>query len=75
MHAMKDALMKYETIDAGQIDDLMNRSETIRAPQGWIDDAKDKADQSESKEEVKSDSSTPSKDQDLEEGDDKNKES
>ena len=56
MHAMKDALMKYETIDAGQIDDLMNRSETIRAPQGWIDDAKDKADQSESKEEVKSDS-------------------
>ncbi len=37
MHAMKDALMKYETIDAGQIDDLMNRSETIRAPQGWTD--------------------------------------
>ncbi|MGV3001330.1 ATP-dependent zinc metalloprotease FtsH [Vibrio sp.] len=37
MHAMKDALMKYETIDAGQIDDLMNRAETIRAPQGWTD--------------------------------------
>jgi cell division protease FtsH len=37
MHAMKDALMKYETIDAGQIDDLMNRSETVRAPQGWTD--------------------------------------
>ncbi|MBD1576096.1 ATP-dependent zinc metalloprotease FtsH [Vibrio sp. S11_S32] len=39
MHAMKDALMKYETIDAGQIDDLMNRSETIRAPQGWGDES------------------------------------
>lgn len=25
MHAMKDALMKYETIDAAQIDDLMAR--------------------------------------------------
>ncbi|MCF7353984.1 ATP-dependent zinc metalloprotease FtsH [Vibrio sp. CK2-1] len=37
MHAMKDALMKYETIDAGQIDDLMNRSETVRPPQGWTD--------------------------------------
>ncbi|WP_083962843.1 ATP-dependent zinc metalloprotease FtsH [Vibrio litoralis] len=37
MHAMKDALMKYETIDAGQIDDLMNRAETVRAPQGWTD--------------------------------------
>ncbi len=37
MHSMKDALMKYETIDAGQIDDLMNRAETVRAPQGWTD--------------------------------------
>lgn len=37
MHAMKDALMKCETIDAGQIDDLMNRAETVRAPQGWTD--------------------------------------
>ena len=37
MHAMKDALMKYETIDAGQIDDLMARKTEIRAPKGWGD--------------------------------------
>ncbi len=37
MHAMKDALMKYETIDAGQIDDLMDRKEVIREPAGWGD--------------------------------------
>jgi cell division protease FtsH len=37
MHAMKDALMKYETIDAGQIDDLMARKAEIRAPKGWGD--------------------------------------
>ncbi|MCV5690185.1 ATP-dependent metalloprotease, partial [Escherichia coli] len=30
MHAMKDALMKYETIDARQIDDLMQRKAEIR---------------------------------------------
>ncbi|MDV5172205.1 ATP-dependent zinc metalloprotease FtsH [Photobacterium rosenbergii] len=38
MHAMKDALMKYETIDAGQIDDLMERKTEIRAPKGWGDE-------------------------------------
>ncbi len=38
MHSMKDALMKYETIDAGQIDDLMKRKEVIRAPKGWGDE-------------------------------------
>ncbi len=37
MHAMKDALMKFETIDAGQIDDLMDRKTDIREPQGWGD--------------------------------------
>ena len=31
LHAMKDALMHYETIDANQIDDLMARRE-VRAP-------------------------------------------
>jgi cell division protease FtsH len=31
LHAMKDALMKYETIDAHQIDDLMSRRE-VRLP-------------------------------------------
>lgn len=34
LHAMKDALMKYETIDADQIDDLMNRRE-VREPRDW----------------------------------------
>ncbi|MGZ7332389.1 hypothetical protein ACXWSA_09395, partial [Streptococcus pyogenes] len=34
MHAMKDALMKYETIDAAQIDDLMARRD-VREPAGW----------------------------------------
>ncbi|WKE66595.1 ATP-dependent zinc metalloprotease FtsH [Gallaecimonas kandeliae] len=34
LHAMKDALMKYETIDAKQIDDLMERRE-VRAPADW----------------------------------------
>ncbi len=38
MHSMKDALMKYETIDAGQIDDLMERKAVIRPPKGWSDD-------------------------------------
>lgn len=39
LHAMKDALMKYETIDADQIDDLMNRRD-VRKPKGW-DDSRD----------------------------------
>ncbi|MHA2938563.1 ATP-dependent zinc metalloprotease FtsH [Vibrio sp. RC27] len=40
MHAMKDALMKYETIDAGQIDDLMERKSEIREPAGWVEQDK-----------------------------------
>ncbi len=36
LHAMKDALMKYERIDAPQIDDLMARRE-VRPPAGWED--------------------------------------
>jgi len=36
LHAMKDALMKYETIDALQIDDLMDRK-TPRPPADWTD--------------------------------------
>jgi cell division protease FtsH len=36
LHAMKDALMKYETIDALQIDDLMARTE-VRPPADWDD--------------------------------------
>lgn len=34
LHSMKDALMKYETIDAPQIDDLMARRD-VRPPAGW----------------------------------------
>jgi cell division protease FtsH len=41
LHSMKDCLMKYETIDAKQIDDLMART-TVRAPADWEDDADDK---------------------------------
>ncbi|ATL91403.1 ATP-dependent zinc metalloprotease FtsH [Aeromonas sobria] len=37
LHTMKDALMKYETIDAKQIDDLMARRE-VRAPSNWHDE-------------------------------------
>jgi cell division protease FtsH len=34
LHTMKDALMKYETIDAKQIDDLMART-AVRQPADW----------------------------------------
>ncbi|MDT8282474.1 MAG: ATP-dependent zinc metalloprotease FtsH, partial [Gammaproteobacteria bacterium] len=36
LHAMTDALMKYETIDADQIDALMEHKE-VPAPKDWID--------------------------------------
>ncbi|URJ32795.1 ATP-dependent zinc metalloprotease FtsH [Candidatus Blochmannia vicinus] len=34
LHSMKDALIKYETINASQINDLMNRK-SIEPPSGW----------------------------------------
>ncbi|NRB38194.1 MAG: ATP-dependent metallopeptidase FtsH/Yme1/Tma family protein [Pseudomonadales bacterium] len=34
LHAMKSALMEFETLDSGQVDDLMNRRE-VRPPKGW----------------------------------------
>ena len=37
LHAMKDCLMTYETIDAHQIDDLMARVK-VRAPKGYGDE-------------------------------------
>ncbi|WP_261924081.1 ATP-dependent zinc metalloprotease FtsH [Shewanella sp. NFH-SH190041] len=37
LHAMKDALMKYETIDSPQIKDLMARRD-VRPPADWQDD-------------------------------------
>jgi len=36
LHAMAEALMKYETIDKFQIEDLMSRK-PVRDPQGWDD--------------------------------------
>ena len=40
LHAMKDALMEYETIDKDQVDDLMNRRD-VRPPKGWNDSTDD----------------------------------
>ncbi len=37
LHAMKDVLVKYETIDAHQVDDLMARRD-VRPPADWKDD-------------------------------------
>ena len=39
LHAMSDALMKYETIDADQIEDLMTRKEP-RPPKDWDSDSR-----------------------------------
>ena len=36
LHSMSDALMKYETIDSGQIDQLMERKE-VSPPKDWSD--------------------------------------
>lgn len=37
LHAMKDALMKYETIDTDQVDDLMARI-VVRPPSDWTEE-------------------------------------
>ncbi len=61
MHAMKDALMKYETIDARQIDDLMERKAEIREPAGWGDNPMNKPkddDKSQATPEVKEEEKT-----------------
>ena len=39
LHNMAEALMKYETIDATQVDDLMARVQ-VRDPEGWNDESK-----------------------------------
>ncbi|PLX58849.1 MAG: ATP-dependent zinc metalloprotease FtsH [Vibrio alginolyticus] len=65
MHAMKDALMKYETIDARQIDDLMERKAEIREPAGWSDNSTSKPEDSEkpqAKPEVKEEATDAAKD-------------
>ena len=43
LHAMKDALLKYETIDSAQLDDLMARRE-VREPQEDRGEAKEPMD-------------------------------
>ncbi len=42
LHKMADALMKYETIDSDQIDDIMS-GKPPRDPEGWDDDAEPRA--------------------------------
>jgi cell division protease FtsH len=37
LHLMAEALVKYETLDVDQIDDIMSGNEP-RPPQGWVDD-------------------------------------
>ncbi|MGO2478142.1 MAG: ATP-dependent zinc metalloprotease FtsH [Pseudoalteromonas sp.] len=51
LHAMKDALMKYETIDAKQIDDLMAR-EPVREPRDSHDRRDDDSDKKPPVEEI-----------------------
>lgn len=59
LHSMTDALMKYETIDANQIDALMKR-ESVPEPKGWIDD--DDASSGDTKAEKSEETSKSSKD-------------
>ncbi|MBB6542244.1 cell division protease FtsH [Thalassotalea piscium] len=59
LHAMKDALMHYETIDAGQIDDLMERRE-VRKPAAEWDDHSDSDEPPVAKSKVQPDLNTPS---------------
>lgn len=59
LHSMTDALMKYETIDANQIDALMKR-EPVPAPKDWIDD--DDASSGDTKAEASEETSKSSKD-------------
>jgi cell division protease FtsH len=35
LHVMAEALLKYETIDVMQLDDLMERKESVRPPKDW----------------------------------------
>lgn len=57
LHAMADALIKYETIDSDQIDALM-KGESVPEPKGWNDDDSSSGDtSSKSSEEGKADGS------------------
>ncbi|MCK5817941.1 MAG: AAA family ATPase, partial [Psychromonas sp.] len=43
LHAMKNALMKFETINSDQVDDIMARIE-VREPSNWSEDQKESQD-------------------------------
>ena len=63
LEAMKDALMEYETLDVGQIDDLMERKKP-RTPAEWNDDdyqsgTPNSGDKKEDKNEAKESSEKP----------------
>lgn len=51
LHAMKDALVKYETIEEEQIKQLMNR-EPVTPPSGWEDNNKDTSSKAKPQEET-----------------------
>lgn len=59
LETMCQALMKYETIDSKQIDQLMNREE-VSAPEGWVEEDKSGSDHGAS-ENVNADTDTESK--------------
>ncbi|OOF66775.1 ATP-dependent zinc metalloprotease FtsH [Rodentibacter sp. Ppn85] len=65
LHAMKDALVKYETIEELQIKQLMNR-EPITPPSGWEEPKVSQAAYSNSSTETKSDESAVENSQDSE---------
>ncbi len=54
LHSMSDALMKYETIDASQISQLMDRKE-VTPPKDWDDDDRAKPSADDKKSEKKKD--------------------
>ena len=54
LHSMSEALIKYETIDAGQINQLMEREE-VSPPKDWDDDEDSKPSKSSGSEEKKED--------------------
>lgn len=54
LHAMKDALVKYETIDSEQVSDLMARRE-VREPEDWDESKVSLVSQAESADKNKSD--------------------
>ena len=61
LHSMAKALMIYETLDADQINDLMNRKD-VRKPEGWDDTSTGDSDGDSKSEEIKKDAKKASSD-------------